>query len=762
MSENTQAKLQQALALHQAGQLAQANTIYQDILKVEPRNFDCLNLSGVIAIQTGEFEAGVKLLDRAIAVNPGVASAYNNRGYALRELKRLQEALASFDDALRLKPDYVDALNNRGNVLRDLKRLAEALENYDQALRLSPDYADAYLNRGAALYDLKRFAEALFSYDQALSLGLNDPEIYNNRGNILCKLRRLDEALIDFDKALSLKLTHADAHNNRGNVLLELGRFDEALVSYDRSLIIKPNADVYNNRGNVLRVLKRSKQALFNFDDALALNPNHADAYCNRGYVLQDINHIDEASACFDKALKLNPDREFLLGASLHARARLCAWDGLDAGLDRLATSISEFKKVTTPWAALSLLDAPALQKIAAQVYFEAEHPKSNALGPIGKRVESGKIRIGYYSADFHQHATAYLMAQLLEAHDHERFEIYGFSFGPDTKDDMQKRVSATFDKFLDVRTQSDRAIAQLSRTLGIDIAVDLKGETDDARTGIFAEGCAPIQVSYLGYPGTMGTNYIDYIIADKIVIPPEEQSAFTEKVVYLPHSYQANDATRKISDRVFTRRELGLPETGFVFCCFNNSYKILPATFDGWVNILKAVPNSVLWLLEDTATAANNLRKEAAARGVDAGRLFFAKRMPFDEHLARQRQADLFLDTLPCCAHTTASDALWAGLPVLTHLGKALAGRVAASLLNAVGLPELIAATQAEYEAKAIEFATQPEKLHQLKNRLKSNRATSPLFDGRLLAGHIEAAYVAMYARYKADLPPDVIEISP
>jgi len=441
---------------------------------------------------------------------------------------------------------------------------------------------------------------------------------------------------------------------------------------------------------------------------------------------------------------------------------KLCVWSLCEENLDKLKVELSQSKPVTAPFPLLAVLDSPALQKTAAKVYAEIMFPERHALGCFDKGEPDRKIRIGYFSADFHNHATAYLMAELFEAHDSSRFELYGFSFGPNRNDEMRQRVSSAFDRFIDVRDKSDRQVARLSRDLGIDIAIDLKGHTQDARTGIFAEGCAPVQVNYLGYPGTMGVAYIDYVIADKTVIPAESQSDFTEKVVYLPHSYQVNDSRRRISDRVFTKKELGLPESGFVFCCFNNNYKILPSTFDSWIRILKAVEGSVLWLFEDNPTAARNLRKEAMARGVDGSRLTFAGRMPLGEHLARHQLADLFIDTLPCNAHTTASDALWAGLPVLTCMGKSFASRVAASLLKAIELPELIAHTPEEYETKAIELATDPSKLNEIKGKLKRNRMTTPLFNSKLFARHIEAAFEEMHARYQAGLPPAVIEVQP
>ncbi|MBY0510423.1 MAG: hypothetical protein K2P94_09740, partial [Rhodospirillaceae bacterium] len=387
-----------------------------------------------------------------------------------------------------------------------------------------------------------------------------------------------------------------------------------------------------------------------------------------------------------------------------------------------------------------------------------AHHPVSAPAAPAFPR--HGKIRIGYYSADFYAHATSYLMAGLFELHDRTAFEITAFSFGPDTQDAMQHRVTAAFDRFIDVRATSDAGVAALSRELRIDIAVDLKGYTQGDRMNIFAERAAPVQANFLGYPGTVGAPWMDYIIADAVVLPEAHRAHYAEKVVTLPGSYQVNDGRRVISARVFTRAELGLPEDGFIFCCFNHSAKILPDVFDIWMRILRSVPGSVLWLLKDYAPAADNLRKEAEKRGVDGARLVFAPRLPLADHLARLRAADLFLDTLPYNAHTTCSDALWAGVPVLTRKGAAFAGRVAASLLTAVGLPELIVATAAEYERLAVTLAADSNRLAQLRRKLAANRATAPLFDTPRFARHLEEAYARMHARHHAGLPPDHITL--
>jgi predicted O-linked N-acetylglucosamine transferase (SPINDLY family) len=406
----------------------------------------------------------------------------------------------------------------------------------------------------------------------------------------------------------------------------------------------------------------------------------------------------------------------------------------------------------------LVLLDSPALHRLAAQVWVREECPPNETLGAIPYRLRSGKVRIGYFSADFRIHPVSMLIAELFEMHDRSRFEITAFAFGPEANDAMRTRLEKAFDSFIDVRAQSDAEVALLARKLGIDIAVDLGGFTEHSRPKIFARRAAPIQINFLGYPGTTGAAYMDYIVGDRIVIPAGSRDHYSEKVVYLPNSYQVNDSTRQIADQIFTRTELQLPESGFVFCCFNNNFKIRADTFDSWMRILGQVEKCVLWLLEDNPVSPANLRKEAATRGIDPNRLVFAKRVPPPQHLARQRAADLFLDTTPYNAHTTASDALWAGLPVVTLIGESFAGRVASSLLSALNLSELITSTREEYEALAVRLATNPGMLRKIRKKLEGNRLSAPLFDTPLFAKHLEKAYMNIFKRYQSNLPPDHI----
>jgi predicted O-linked N-acetylglucosamine transferase (SPINDLY family) len=532
-----------------------------------------------------------------------------------------------------------------------------------------------------------------------------------------------------------------------------------ALQSFDLALRLDPsNAVTYNNRGIALSSLGQFEAAAQSLSKAIELGMQQAATFNNLAIALFNLKRFTEAISNYQKAFELNPDHPNLRGGLLNARTHICDWSNRQAAVDEICARVTLQQNVVTPFEMLAAVDSPPLHQITAQVYAKTKCPANPTLGAIALRKPTGRIRLGYFSADFHNHATAYLMAEMFERHDRSQFELIAFSFGPEAQDAMRTRLTAAFDQFVDARLMPELEIARLSRQMGIDIAVDLKGNTEDCRTGIFAARAAPVQVSYLGYPGSMGVDYMDYILADTTVIPEGNRQHYTEKVVCLPHCYQVNDRQRKVSERRFSLSEVGLPETGFVFCCFNNNYKITPPTFDGWMRILQRVEDSVLWLLQDNPLAAENLRKEAQARGVSPQRLVFAQRMPLDEHLARQKLADLFIDTLPYNAHTTTSDALWAGLPVLTCAGESFASRVAASLLKAIGLPELVTHSQQDFEDLAVELASQPQQLAAIREKLARNRLTTPLFDTELFTRNIEQAYKAMHQRHVAGLPPEHI----
>jgi predicted O-linked N-acetylglucosamine transferase (SPINDLY family) len=540
-----------------------------------------------------------------------------------------------------------------------------------------------------------------------------------------------------------------------------LKRYDEALAAFDRALALKPDlAEAWLGRGNVFVWLKRYEEALAAFDRALALKPDFPEAWNSRGILLIELKRYHEAIDACDKALALNPNLDGIEGLRLRCKTNLCDWTDFTDECEHLNSSLKNGKGSTDPFSFLGISASPEHQRKCAELWVAKKYPSFDKSTWRGEVYKHDRIRIAYVSADFHQHAVSYLIAGMFECHDRSQFEVMAISFGPDDASEMRQRLRNSFEHFIDGKAYDDDEIASQIKNAEIDILIDLKGFTNDARTGIFARRPAPIQVNYLGYPGTMGADYIDYIIADGTLIPDSYQAHYTEKIVYLPNSYQANDKKRPISDKVFTRLELELPENGIIFCCFNDNYKILPDIFDRWMQILLQIEGSVLWLLVDNASAASNLRKEAEARGVSGERLVFAGRMPLPDHLARYRLADLFLDTLPYNAHTTASDALWAGLPVLTQIGETFAGRVSGSLLTAIGLPELITSTPQAYEHRAIELAINPEKLAAIKHRLANNRITTSLFDTQLYARHIEAAYRAMYERYQANVQPDHIHV--
>jgi protein O-GlcNAc transferase len=757
--EDALARFRQGVAEESAGRFGEAERLYEEALDLQPHYLDALHRLADLAFRTRRTERGADLIAQAIAISPNVAQSHANMGYALSTLHRFDEALASYDTAIRLKPDFAEAHYSSGILLDTLKRSEDAIARYEVAIRLKPDFAAAHSNRGIALYDLRRFDEAVASYDAAIALRSDDANVHYNRGNALTALKRYEEALASFDAAIALNPGHIVALNNRGIALNELKRHEEAVAGFERAIAREPRyAESWSNRGIALSDMKRFGDALDSFDRAIALRPDFGSAHYGRAVTLNEMKCAEVALRGYARAFALQPDSPFLFGKLVHMKMANCDWKDYRRDTAELGRRILRGEKASPPFQLLAAFDGPALHRRAAEIYASETLSLRNALPEISKRPRRARIRLGYFSADFHDHATAVLMAELFERHDRARFELMAFSFGPETGDHVRKRLAAAFDGFFDVRGRSDREAAMFAREHEIDIAIDLKGYTGDERHGIFAHRAAPVQASYLGYPGTMGADFMDYLIADPTLVPATDREFYAEKIAYLPHCYQPNDTRRAIAEKVFTRTELGLPENGVVFCCFNNNYKITPETFAGWMRVLAAVEGSVLWLLEDNGSARANLRKEAAGQGIDPGRLVFAPRMALPLHLARHRAADLFLDTLPYNAHTTASDALWAGLPVLTLTGTAFAGRVATSLLKAVGLPELITTTQAAYETRAIELATNLDKLAAIKHKLAANRATAPLFDIVRLTKDIEELYVAMYDRYQADLPPDHI----
>lgn len=714
----------------------------------------------------GQLEKAIELYGTAIGQRPERAEVYYKRANALNGLGRPEAALADYDRAIALNPAYTYALCNRGSVLERLERRDEALASFDRAIAIDPTDALTHYNRGSVLKDLRRFDKALESYEMAVTLKPEFAEAYVNRGNVLRELLLQEAAAESFGRAIELSPTIAEAFQGRGAALYALRRFGEALVDYGRAIELKPDsAGLYLKRGNLLCELQRQDAAVLDYLKATELAPDDVKGYHGLGSAYVRLKKLDLAIASFEKAIALDPNGQYFIGTCRSAKMQICQWEGLGEDLDLIARGVKAGKPVCSPMALASLMDSPALLRSSAEIWVQDQ-----ILGPREmdadleritdistarlNRPRSAKIRIGYFSSDLRTHPVGFLTAGLFEHHDRSRFEITAFAFGPERVDPMQARMEKAFDRYIDVRRKSDLDVAAMARELEIDIAVDLNGFSDSSRTRIFALRAAPVQINFLGYPGTMGAGFIDYLIADGTVIPRTHQAHYVEKIVYLPGSFLPFDSSYAIADRAFSREELGLPPDGFVFCCFNNSHKILPDVFDRWMRILSRVEDSVLWLSHSTAEMCEKLRKEAPRRGVDGGRLVFAGRIAsLPEHLARLRAADLFLDTLPYNAHATALDALWAGVPLLTYPGDSFASRVATSLLRAGGLPELIAVSPADYEEKARELAEHPVRLGDLRHTLVQ-RATA-LFDTERYTRNLEAAYEMIYERYRSGEAP-------
>ena len=688
--------LHRAVGLHREGRLETARASYLHVLDVQPRQVDARNLMGVIEHQRGNLEAALAWFESALAIDDRLPDVHANLGAALRARGRAREALTSLNRALELAPAHVVALNNRAAAQLDQGRPYAALADVERSLAIDP-------HQPAALF-------------------------------------------------------------NRASALRELGHDGAALVACDRALAVLPdNPELHNLRGSLLRKAGHAGAALASFDAGLCLHPAHAGLLANRGHALADLGRDAEAADSYQRALELAPDMPWLPGHCLHARLKICDWHGMDELVRRIRAGIAAGQPVCEPFVALlAPLDA-AQQRRCAEIHARHRWPKAIARPFAADDAACDlprRLRIGYFSADFHEHPTARLLAGVIEEHDRARVETFAFSFGPAREDAMRGRLRGAFDHFVDVSGLDDADVVALARAHAIDIAVDLGGSTQASRGGVFARRAAPLQAGWLGYAGTSGAPFMDYLVADPAVVPAAHADGFGEAIARLPHAYQPNDRRRTIAPGCPPRAALGLPERGFVFCCFNNLAKITPEVFELWMGLLQQVPGSVLWLLEGQDAATRHLRAAARRRRVDDARLVFAPRRPPAEHLARHRAADLFLDTWPYNAHTTASDALWAALPVLTRLGDTFAGRVAASLLHAAGLPELVASAAEDYTRTALDLAREPGRLAALRRRLAECGAHSPLFDTPRFARDLESLYLQMWERRRHGLPPAPLHV--
>jgi protein O-GlcNAc transferase len=675
---------------------------------------------------------------------------------------RLAEAEVLYRKVLSTDARQFPVLSMLGLVCAQRRNFVEAERFFGEALKLNPQDADGQFNYGNVLLGLQRLDDAFAAFGKALALNPALAEAHLNRGNIFMFRKRFEEAIACFDAAIRIKPDSAEAHCNRGHALEEIRRFDEALVSCETALALNSrNAEFHAARANILHRLKREEDALIGVSTALSLQPANASFQYNRGNLLFELNRFAEAFEAYDKAFALEPNLEYAESARLHTKMRLCDWRDFDVECAHLALSI-EKEIVSQPFPVLAISASPEVQLLSASVLSKIKYaPSENPLWD-GERYDHDRIRVAYLSADFAEHAVSILLADVFEQHDRKRFETFAISFETHKPGETLARMKKSFDHFIDVQGQSDIDVARLLRKLEIDIAVDLMGYTKGLRTSIFAFRPAPIQLNYLGYPGTMGADYIDYIIADRFIIPDTQLRFYAEQIVYLPDCFQANDSKRSIGVAPSSRTEAGLPETAFVFCSFNNSFKITPACFEIWMRLLNQVEGSVIWLLGGDDELEHNLRRKAENLGVHPTRLIFSPRAAYASYLARYRLADLFLDTFPFNGGTTASDALWTGLPVITCAGKTFASRMAGSLLHAVGLPELVTESFVEYEALALNLSRNPDRLSAIKAKLARNRNSHPLFNPARFTRHLEAAFEIMCGRVQQGKPPSSFVVEP
>ncbi len=682
--------------------------------------------SALESFRRGDHADAERRLRAAAQAEPRHAGVLNLLGALLASQQRYWEAEPFLRAATKIPPASASTLYNYGLTLQNLDRPRDALGAFEKALTKNPRSADAWFGRGSVLSESGKAEEAIACFDRALAIDPNYHRALANKGTALLHLRRCSESLLNFEACLRLNPTFAAAHLGKAAALYDLRQYGRALGSAET---------------------------------ATSLAPDVAKAWETRANIHYELGRLDEAIDSIGKAISLDPANKEWRDALIDLRLRACEWSNYQSDLAELREEIRAGVAVSPTLCIIFPLSA-AEQFAAAQTRGSTMAPTRRSAARNPARSRHGRIRIAYLSGELGNHATAHLFTGVIERHDKERFEVTILNTEPRDDSPEQRRIVDAVEAFVDVAQVDDDRLIESIKKKEIDILVNLDFASERLRAAVFLARPAPVQVNYLAWPGTAAAPNCDYFIADAIALPPEETKWFAEKIVYLPDSYQANDSKREISERAISRREAGLPEAAFVFCCFNTNVKLNPDTFDAWSRILLACPGSVLWLLQDNVVVIGNLKKEAAARGVDPSRFVFAKRVAPPEHLARHRLADLFLDSWPCGAHTTASDALWVGLPALTRVGETFASRIASSLLTAVGLPELIAPDREAFVATAIDLAASPERLRALKEKLERNRATAPLFDTELYARRLEAAFEAMHARRLANLPPEAIHI--
>ncbi len=689
-------KFQEALTFFQKGQIVKAEKICSELEKEQPENFNNLNLLSIILFRKKKFKEAIKIIQKSIKINPNQAEANNNLGLMLMNTNKINDAILYFIKSIEVDKNFADAYNNLGIAYKELENFDRAIASWEKLIKIQPQ---------------------------------------------------------------SFK-----AHNNIGNIYMEKNNNILAIKYYNKAIAIEKNFYLpYFNRGNAFQKLGKINDSIESFSQAIELNPKYSEAFYNRGNSYRDINKLDFALNDYIFAYKLNPNLKNLFGNIFATKNNLCDWENYNENLTYLKNQIMNNKSVMSPFTSLSAFDSTKIQDKVAKIHLITNYKekfKNKKINFFNKNKVSKKIKIGYFSSDFKKHAMSHLLSEVFENHDKSNFEIYGFLLTKINKDEMTNRIANSFDHFIDVSDKTSKEISELSRKTEIDIAIDLMGYTKSNRFEIFLEKCAPVQINYLGYSATSGSQSLDYIIADNTLINDDNKSDYSEKIIYMPDTFMPNGFKDIKLQNGLQRKDFGLSDNSFVFCCFNKQYKFTPYIFDIWMDLLKEIKESSLWLLANNNQTVKNLKKEAEKRNIDSNRIIFAHGLPLQQHLSRHKLADLFLDTFPYGAHTTCGDSLWSGLPVLTLKGNTFASRVSSSLLKAINLEELITNSVDEYKTVAISLAKNPQKLNTIRKKLKINKNKSLLFDTKNYTKNLEAAYKLIFKRYNEKKPAENFKI--
>ncbi len=762
--------LKRAFEEFRSGRLEDAQRSCAEMIERKPQFADAHHLLGLVYNKCGDDAKAIEHLETARRMAPAKVSVYGNLGKTFAGMGRFEEAKKSYLRAIELKPDSAELCNDLGGVLSRLKENSEALKAYRAALKLRPNFAPALNNIGVIYLDEGEYENAIGEFEKALEIDSRYFHARLNIGDALMKWGKLDEAIASYREAARIHPEEAETYNKIGHVYLEKGDLSEAGVAYQEALKMDSSfAFGYNNLGIVMQEMGRFPEAVECFVKAIELSPKYASAFYNLGSVYFQTGALEKSIDAYKTAVKESPESEIFQASLLDVLINVCAWDEareLGEKVDAAtAAAIKEGRRTgENPFMNLYRHANPKLNFDVAESWAREISEKARKSGALefshAKSRRNEKIRLGYLSRDFREHPMSHLIAGVFEEHDAGNFEVFGYSYGPEDTGNYRKRIAQCCSQFRDIETLNNRAAAQRIFDDRIDILVDLQLHMPMNRMGVFALRPAPIQVSYLGFAGTSGVDFINYVIADKIVTPLEEAHCFSEKLVFMPDTYMPSDRRQPVSNEVFERKSLNLPEEDFVYCSFNRPVKIDPSIFDAWMRILKRVPRSVLWLIAFNELAKKNLMKETELRGVSVDRVRFAERLPIGRHIKRISLADLALDTMVCSGGTTTVDTLRGGVPVLAVRGGNFISRMSTSLLNAFGLPELVVENLDEYVERAVELAHSPGKLKEIKRSIEKNRVHAPLFDTVRYTRNLERGYRIMWERLQRGESPAAIDL--